>query len=386
MDVQSAAAQLKYWLTTCALPLWASAGFDAINGRFEERLPFDHRKLPDAPIRLLVQARQIHVYALACRRKWWAEALDLVECAFSTMLRDYRRRGGGEGWAYSIARDGGEVDDTRDLYAHAFVLLAVASYVDATGRSSALEIAEETLSFLDRRLGVPDGEGYIEGLPRKAGPRRQNPHMHLFEAMLALWECSGDTTYLHRADRLYDLFVRRFFQPDRGVVTEYFDDDLVPAGGDIGDTVEPGHHYEWCWLLRRYDRASGRASSGHLIDALYRHAERYGHDAAGFPVDELRRDGSKKASSRRLWPVTEAIRCNVAEGLHGRSQAFESAAALSKLLLKHFLAPATTGTWVDRLDARGRIVSDFAPASSLYHLAGAIDELQRTLTEAQSLP
>ena len=375
-SVHAAAAVLKHWLTAQALPLWASAGFDAIAGRFEERLAFDGRRLVEAPIRLLVQARQVHVYALASQRNWSSEALALVERAFASMVRDYCGKGGREGWAYSIARDGTAIDSTRDLYAHAFVLLAVASYVSATGERAALEIAEEATAFLDRNMKAPNGEGYVEVLPGKSGSRRQNPHMHLFEAMLALWECTGNTVYLQRADRLYDLFVRRFFRAEPGVVIEYFDDDLRPAPGDIGRIVEPGHQYEWCWLLRRYERACGVDKAGHLIEVLYRHAERHGHDVEGFPVDEVLLDGSKKASSRRLWPMTEAIRCNLVEGLRGRPLCLERAAALSMLLFDRFLKPAAAGTWIDRLDAGGQAVSDFAPASSLYHLVGAIDELQ----------
>ena len=293
------------------------------------------------------------------------------------MLRDYHRQGNQDGWAFSIARDGTLVDGTRDLYAHAFVLLAVASYVDATGRLSALSVAEETLAFLDRSMRAPSGEGYVEGLPLKATPRRQNPHMHLFEAMLALWECSGDRAYLRRADELYDLFLRRFFRTQQGVVIEYFDDELRPASGDFGAIVEPGHHYEWCWLLRRYEGARGSESASPLVERLYRHALQYGHDVEGFVVDELLSDGSTRTPSRRLWPVTEAIRCNIVEGLRNRPYCLERAAVLSDLLQHRFLAPASAGTWIDRLDGESRPASDFAPASSLYHLIGAIDELQR---------
>jgi len=376
-DLRSAAAILEQWLTTQALPLWAGSGFDMASGRFEERLSLDGRPLLDVPIRLLVQARQIHVYAMAARKGWSAVAPVLIERAFSSMQRDYRRQGGRAGWAYSIARDGTATDSGRDLYAHAFVLLAVASYVDATSERSALALAEETLAFLDLSMRAPRGGGYIEALPRKAGPRRQNPHMHLFEALLALWECSGDRAYLERADKLFDLFEACLFQAEQGVLVEYFDDDLRPQPGDFGRIVEPGHHYEWCWLLRRYERASGSDKASLLVEALYRYANRHGYDAKGFVVDELSADGSQKTRSRRLWPVTEAIRCNVVEGIRGRSLCLDRAAALAKLLHSSFLEPAIAGAWIDRLDATGRPASDFVPASSLYHLVGAIDELQR---------
>ena len=68
--LEPAAAALVDWAIDAALPLWATAGFDAEHGRFEERLTLAGGRLPDVPLRLMSQARQIHAYALAARRGW----------------------------------------------------------------------------------------------------------------------------------------------------------------------------------------------------------------------------------------------------------------------------------------------------------------------------
>lgn len=368
---------MEGWVQGQALRLWANAGFDRTAGRFEERLTPDGSPMGDVPIRLLVQARQIYVYSLAARRRWHPEALALVERAFGSMERDYYNRDGRQGWVMSITRAGVVADSTRDLYAHAFVLLAVASYVEATGDRSALAVAEETVAFLDREMKASQGGGYVEAWPDPGGRRRQNPHMHLFEAMLALWQCSREHTYLRRADELHDLMVSRFFLARQGVLVEYFDEALQPARGTEGLIVEPGHHYEWCWLLRWYEREANRKDVGPIVDALLEHSLRFGHDSENLILDEVLVDGSPKLRSRRLWPMTEAIKCNLAEGVRGRAGCFDRAADLVSLLHKRFIVPAAQGTWIDRLDAGGNSASDFVPASSLYHLVGAIDELQR---------
>lgn len=357
-----------------ALPLWAVPGFDVEAGRFEEGLSFGREPRRQVPIRLLVQARQIFVYALAERRQWYPGSKHIVERAFAAMKRDYFRPDGRDGWAFSIARDGSVVDATRDLYAHAFVLLAVASYVRATGEKQGLVVARDTIAFLDREMTAPLGGGYLETLPSREGPRRQNPHMHLFEAMLALWECSGDRMFLERSGQLFDLFLTRFLQDRQGVLLEYFDSSLRPLSGP-GATVEPGHHFEWCWLLRRYERASGDSRAGSIIERLYDHAGRTGFDADGLLVDEVRPDGAVAKASRRLWPMTEAIKSDLAEALRGRLGAMERAVASTQALHRRFLAPAPEGGWVDRLDRDGTPLGDFMPATSLYHLAGAVDEL-----------
>ncbi len=359
-----------------ALPLWATSGFDAEVGRFEEGLTFGSEPRRQVPIRLLVQARQIFVYALAERRRWHPGSDELVEQAFAAMKRDYFRPDGRDGWAFSIARDGSVVDATRDLYAHAFVLLAVASYVQATGKQEGLAAAHETLAFLDREMTAPLGGGYLETLPSREGPRRQNPHMHLFEAMLALWECSGDRHFLERSGKLFDLFLARFFLDRQGVLLEYFDSALRPLSG-AGASVEPGHHFEWCGLLRRYERASGDSRVGSIVERLYEHAGRAGFDADRLLVDEVHPDGTIAKASRRLWPMTEAIKSDLAEALLGRMGSVQRAVALTEALHLRFLDPAPQGGWVDRLDQDGTPLVDFMPATSLYHLAGAVDEISR---------
>ena len=369
------AAALLAWATDSALPLWATSGFDVEHGRFEERLTLRAGRLPDVPIRLLSQARQIYVYALAARRDWHSGAAVLVEQAYASMVRDYRRRDG-EGWIFSIRRDGAIADPRRDFYAHTFVLLAIASYVQATGKRQALALADETLAFIDRHLRAPTDRGFLEGLPPADGLRRQNPHMHMFEGLLSLWECSNDARYLTRAGELFDLFVSHFFRPDPGILGEYFTAALQPAEGLAGRLVEPGHHYEWVWLLRRFEEISGRPVQPY-VDALYDFADRYGFDRTGLIVDELLVDGSHHAPSRRIWPIAEAIKANLVEARLGRPQSEDKAASLAVLLRDRFLASEAAGGWHDRLDHNGMCLSEFMPASTLYHVVSAIDELDQ---------
>jgi mannose/cellobiose epimerase-like protein (N-acyl-D-glucosamine 2-epimerase family) len=374
-----AAAALLGWATDAALPLWATAGFDAEHGRFEERLTLRAERMPAVPVRLLSQARQIYAYSLAARRGWYAGAADLVELAYASMVRDFRGRDGQDGWIFSIRRDGGVADPRRDFYAHTFVLLAIASYVEATGKQQALALADDTLAFLDRHLRVAAGEGFLEGLPLSDGLRRQNPHMHMFEGLLSLWECSQETRYLRRAEELFDLFATRFFRAEPGVLGEYFTAALQPAEGVAGRIVEPGHHYEWIWLLRRFGQITGRPVQPY-VDALYGFADRHGFDGAGLIVDELLVDGSHHAPSRRIWPVAEAVKANLVEARLGRPGAAGKAASLAALLKDHFLIADPPGGWHDRLDRDGACLSRFMPASTLYHIVCAIDELSRFAT------
>ena len=110
-------------------------------------------------------------------------------------------------------------DARRDTYDHAFVLLACAWRLKAFGDEQARRVAERTLGFLDT-LRQDDGS-YLEGDPASL-PRRQNPHMHLFEASLALHR-AGFEDALDRARAIRALFERHFW--DGQVLREFFGDD-----------------------------------------------------------------------------------------------------------------------------------------------------------------
>ncbi len=377
--LKPAADRLRGWAIEHALPLWAGAGFNRAGGRFEERLTLAGKPIGEAPQRLIVQARQIYSYGLAARRGWY-RGLDLVERAYVSMRRDFHRPDGKDGWVFSIAHDGSVADATRDLYSHAFVLLGIASYLNATGDRSALAVADETLAFLDSHLAAPNG-GYFDASPRPDSMRRQNPHMHMLEGLLSLWEASGERRYLDRANGIFDLFAAHFFQPDHGVLGEYYDDNLLRVAGLTGDIVEPGHHCEWVWLLRWFERESGRAVTSY-VDALYRHADKFGYDNDGLIVDELLRDGRVHKASRRTWPMTEGIKANLAEAALGRPGAVDRAISLANRLHKHFLEGAAPGGWMDRLDERSRPATDFMPASTLYHVLCMVDEFDRLASGA----
>ena len=373
---EKAAAEFRSWAIDQALPLWAGVGFDRANGRFEECLSLQGERASDVPIRQIVQARQIYTYTLAFERQWYPGALPLVERAFASMVRDFHRRDGADGWVFSINRDGSVVDARRDLYSHAFALLAISSYVRATNKREALVLADETLAYIDRHLHAPRSGGYLDDLPASGPHRRQNPHMHMFECLLSLWTNTREGRYLARAGEMFGLFSSRFFRLPPGILGEYFDDVLLPAQGSVGELVEPGHHCEWIWLLRWFERETGRSVQPY-VDALFAHAETYGYDEAGLLVDEISAGGAHVTPSHRVWPMTEAIKANVAEAVLGRAGAGATAARLANRLMHCFLKPAHGGGWLDRLDASGRPAVSVMPASTLYHLICALDELDR---------
>ena len=153
------------------------------------------------------------------------------------------------GCAHLLNPDGSLHDGLRDTYAQAFIILAGAWRYKAFNDHNALRVAEQTLTFLDSYVKADNG-GWLEGLPA-ASPRRQNPHMHMFEALLALYDATQNQEYIGRATEIYSLFKSKFIDSHTDFLLEYFDNDWNPVNG--GGPIEPGHMMEWCWLLREYE-------------------------------------------------------------------------------------------------------------------------------------
>lgn len=360
---------LARWLRDEALPLWAAAGRDETFGGVHERLRWDGTPDRDVPKRVRVQARQIYCYAHAADLGWY-DGKSFAGNTLDWMIEKACAADGRPGFAHILQPDGTIANPLRDAYDHAFVLLALAWYGKASGDSQVKGLIDRTLAFLDEAMLAPDGS-YREGVPASL-PRRQNPHMHLFEAMLALHETIAYPGALERAGKLHAMLEARFLRP-APMLREFFDDAWEPVAGEAGTIVEPGHQAEWCWLLRRYETAAG-LPPGPLASALIDAAELAAEAGTGFLIDEADVDGKPRRRSRRLWPQTEWAKAWLSEQRIGRAGAADKAKRALAMLQDGYLGKPIPGGWIDQFDASGKPALDTIPASSLYHIFGAAVE------------
>jgi mannose-6-phosphate isomerase len=367
-----AADAARAWLQHSALPLWASAGVDE-TGSFHERLRFDGSPDLASPRRMRVQARQLYVYSEAAARGWWAPARAVADAGFEAFVRDCWAKDGRPGFLHTLGPDRTPLDLKRDAYDHAFGLFALAWYFKASRDPRALELAHRAMDVVDDVLADRTNGGFHESVP-PALPRRSDPHMHMLEASLEWLEASGEARFLDTARAMVGLFQTRFFDRPTGTLTEFFAADLRPADGPPGQVVAPGHHFEWSWLLAWAGRL-GAGDAGAEADALYRYALRHGLDGQGFAIDECDRHGHQVRRSRRAWPQTELIKAYLNRARQGEAGAAEAAAQVTLEFLASYLATEVPGLWMDQFDAEGRGMTEFVPASTLYHVMVAFREL-----------
>jgi len=361
------------FLSTKALPFWSSHGAYP-NGCFVEHLDLTGAPVDPGFTRVRVQARQIYVFSHAEFSGLFHKP-DLCARAADFFIRS-AWLGPDRGWAKLIGRDGSLIDGSSDLYDMSFALFALAWRYRVAPDPLLLEIAHATLDFLAIGMKHPNG-GYKND---SAGslPRQQNPHMHLAEAMNAWFEASGDTRFLELAGHMVDMIHFHFSNPVTGALIEFFDEDWRPIAGPQGEIVEPGHQFEWSWIIGHYGRLSGKPRH-ELMHCLMSSALRHGFDdTTGLTVDKVGRDGRLIAASRRLWPQTEALKASLAAGEFLDDPAPGRIAKIVDAIFEHFLDPAPVpGTWIDHYDSDWSVIVDKVPSTSLYHITLAFMELLR---------
>jgi mannose-6-phosphate isomerase len=363
---RAAAASLRDWLFEAALPLWWEIGADP-RGGFHEQIDLSGRPV-DLPQRTRTIARQAFSYCEAGKLGWPGPWRTAARHALEYFYQHYFIADGTV--VAAVGRDSRVADARFDLYEQAFALLALASAHQSfpdepQWRARALTLRDRLRSDFAHPLG-----GYREDRTGGIEPLRANPHMHLLEAALAWEMIDSDPAWAEIADAVVKLCLERFVDPDSGAVREFFSLEWTPSPGTRGRIAEPGHQYEWAYLLARWAEFKQCPRPGAIV-RMIAFADAHGLDAAqGVAINALLTDGSIHDPATRLWPQAERIRAySVVSSCAARLP--EAIAGLSR----HF-ATTAPGLWIERFDADGAPVEAPSPATSLYHIVGAVAALK----------
>lgn len=372
--LETARARLVHWLVAEAYPLWSRNGVDPRNGGFVEALD-GNGAASTQPRRARVHPRQAYAFARARGFGWCGDAAGLVGRGMDYFMRCYRRP---DGLLRTLAdADGSVLDDRALLYDQAFALLgyaAAAAALDARGEFEARAL--ELRHAIEMRLGAQDGAFYSD--EQRGSHRESNPHMHLLEAYLAWAETGRDSGWAAGASRLAELALSRLIGRETGAIGESYLATWQAAPGMAGRRIEPGHQYEWAWLLlrceRRHPSPALRAAALRLIDL----GERFGVHHGGV-INALFDDFTIQDARARLWPQCERLKAALfALQLAGEPQ-YRSMAEAAVQSLFPYLNTTLPGLWLDLRMPNGDFADSPSPASSFYHLVGAIAALDDAL-------
>lgn len=358
----------RNWLWA-AFDVWSEKAWDAVQGGFVEQLSMDGVPDVTADRRVRVQARQVFSFAKAIEMGWPGtdKARRLVDQGVAYINDRLRHPDGG--WVHTVRPDGTPIDDRRDLYDHAFMILAGATAYRITGNETALKIADDAIAFIDSELKDASHGGWFEAKPDVL-PRRANPHMHLLEAMMAYYAATGAKHALDRAAECVRLFETKFFNPANNVMAEFFTTDWCLDGSQNETVFEPGHHYEWATLLYQYEKLTGH-DTGSWRRRLIKRADESGiNSETGFAHNLVQADDVVLNSGSRLWHQLERLR---AVAYHPEIEFDFTTATMFASIQEIFLEAGPPGGWVDEISQTGKRSTNSVPASMLYHIVTSFD-------------
>ena len=363
--------RFEHWLMDRALPLWAAEGLDRAHGGFFDLVDLNGKSVT-GPRRGRVQGRQIWVFALAGTMGWQGPWKDVVRQGLDFALSHRREDGQLPGL---IAADGSVLDQTATLYDQTFFLLALAEAgKHFPERRDLTEAAHRIYQTTVKTRRNPAG-GFSESAEQVF---QSNPHMHLLEAALAWAAVEPGGVWDSLADEAAQLGMARLMDKN-GAIREFYDAKWNPVAGAAGQSVEPGHQFEWAWLLGRWARLRGNAQADKAARRLFEIGSRGIDPKRGVAMDELDDEFRPVRPTARLWPQTERLKSALAFMAASSGEVrdhYRREALAAATMLWRYLQTPVPGLWRDRMMPDGNFAEEPSPASSFYHIICAIQVMK----------
>jgi mannose-6-phosphate isomerase len=336
------------------VPLWQGPGWNADMALPYEALDAEHQPLPPQRYRAMACARQLYLFSSLIGQVPAAE--ERAAALFRSLQQHFHDAEHG-GWFYSVDPHGAPLDQRKDLYTHAFILFACAHYWDKVREPLVESVLNAVLEVVAQRFATGDSL-YEASLDRdwsslESGPL-QNPLMHLAEAFLATLSVRKDVAVQDALVELCTAMQQRFIDPQHGVLME------KPLGA-VDNWFEPGHQFEWYFLLESSSLLRGSTLHA-ALERAFALTEQLGVDPQTAAVRaSLDLDGRPKDATQRIWAQAEYLRA-----LTLRPNSEGSVQRQLQALQQHFLH---VGGWYECRDENGDVSRKDMPSTTPYHLA-----------------
>ena len=348
---------------------WSRYGINKEDGHSYESMNHNWTNNPLGRIRLLTQCRQLYTFSHTCQIKsmpeWQAQLTPLFDFIISHYFIENR-------WIFSLNDDLSIKDKQSDAYALAFVLLSFSHYYAVTNDDRALKFMKKTHRFLLENMQSESG-GFFESYPVDIKQvRRQNPHMQLLEGYIAAFETTHDEEYKEAIQSLLSLSLKHFYHKETKTLREFFSTDwsLDP---ETGHQVEPGHHFEWVWLLFQANKIVPSLEYTDLAQQLWLTATRYGLAENGGIYNQI--DGNTYQpldKEKRIWPITEYLKAITVMPI-GKEEKVDRLVKAINFMQQYYLLP--NGRWNEYLNEDNSAKNFPLPGTSDYHIFLGLTEV-----------
>lgn len=358
-------------------------------GRLDAAGALDATDGVEGIVELWITCRMTHVYSLGALlgRPGAAPLADHGIDALLGRLRDEEHGG----WFASVGPDG-PVNDAKEAYGHAFVILAAAS-ATAAGRPGAAALLEDAIAvhserFWEAAYGM-SRESFSRDWADEEDYRGINANMHTLEAYLAAADVTGNHELLGRSLRIATRALDTLARAHGWRLPEHFDADWNPLlDFNEAEPAHPfrpygatiGHSFEWARLtvqLASSLQQAGLAAPEWMVPAarsLYAQGVTDGWSVDGEPgfVYTVDWEGAPVVRERMHWVAAEAI--GAAAVLWRRTKAAEYATQYQQwwdYTGEHLIDDAH-GSWHHELSAtNGPSATVWPGKPDLYHAVQA---------------
>ena len=350
---------------------WARYGINKDLGFSYESMNHDWTVNSIGRIRLLTQCRQLYTFSHAHQLEPTLEWHKTLTPLFNFITNHFFQEGR---WIFSLNDDLSIQEERSDAYALAFVLLSFSYYYQVTKNDKALHYMKETHCFLLKSMQAKTG-GFHESFPVDMQEiRRQNPHMHLLEGYIAAFNSTQDKEYKEIIESLLTLTLERFYDKKTHTLREFFSSDWK-SHSVTGNQVEPGHHFEWVWLLYEANKIIPNTDYTDLAQHLWSTATRYGLAPNGGIYNRIDSNTYQPIDKeKRIWPITEYLKAITAIPIGKEEKNYRIEIALD-FLKNYYLLKG--GRWNEYLNEDNTPKDYPLPGTSGYHIFLGITEVIR---------
>lgn len=256
------------------------------------------------------------------------------------------------GFFSGVTVDGKVINPSKNTYGHAFALFALSHLARVTKDGKYRAAALTAWSDINTHLRDADG-GFRPEAPRDFGPssslRNQNPVMHMYEALLALIDATGDPKAVAGAQSVGNFVVYKLLQgqADGGAyIPEWYDEHWKPLPSkEKGGYVDIGHQFEWSHLLASSEQRGLPALYGDVAERLLKYGLKIGYDdIEGGVFNRVYPDGSIDRD-KYWWQQAEGLRAlMVAASKNNRRELWRRYEQTQELVKEQFV-DGTHGGW-----------------------------------------
>jgi cellobiose epimerase len=298
-------------LQTEVMAFWKTKGPDTTYGGFYGNLDRMGVKSSPTDKGLVQQTRHLWTFS-----NWYAmkeQTPEVKAIADNTykFIVDHFYDGGTKQFQYKVNESGTSVvDSNKVLYAEGFAIYALSTYGRVFNVPAATTYAMDAFHAIDTRHDATFGgydEHNDEGWLLSGSQKSTNMHIHMMEALTALYEATSDAAVKTRLEELVTIVRTKILQPS-GYDAQEFKNDWTPNGAPL---VSYGHDLETAWLLWKTGVVLGRPDDPDIRAAsitMGSTSAAQGWDQAQGAVNENGVPGGSPSSTDKIWWVeSEAL-------------------------------------------------------------------------------